>query len=71
VYPTELLRKQVKEKFPEAIVWPPLGLPGDYLALLAPDRLAFVKKDEKVVAHGGVSLEEVIVPFVRVERDTR
>ena len=71
VYPTDLLRKQVKDKFPEAIDWPAIGLPGDYLPLLAPDRLAFVKKDEKVVAHGGISLEEVIVPFVRVERDTR
>ena len=71
VYPTDLLRKQVKDKFPEALEWPAIGLPGDYLPLLAPDRVAFVKKDEKVVAHGGISLEELIVPFVRVERDTR
>ncbi|MHB1162543.1 MAG: BREX-3 system phosphatase PglZ, partial [Chloroflexota bacterium] len=71
VYPTDLLRKQVKDKFSEAIEWPATGLPGDYLSLLAPDRVAFVKKDEKVVSHGGISLEEVIVPFVRVERDTR
>ncbi len=71
VYPTDLLRKQVKDKFPEAVERPAVGLPGDYLPLLAPDRVAFVKKDEKVVAHGGISLEEVIVPFVRVERDTR
>ncbi len=71
VYPTDLLRKQVKDKFPEAMEWPAIGLPGDYLALLAPDRLAFVKKGEKVVAHGGIALEEVIVPFVRVERNTR
>jgi len=68
VYSDYVLRNQVKKAFPAAIEWPPLGLPDDFLALLAPDRLAFVDAGEKVVAHGGISVEELIVPLVRIER---
>ena len=62
------LRAQVYERFPDAIDWPPVGLPNDYLALLAPHRAAFVRGDEKLVGHGGITVEEVIVPLVRIER---
>ena len=68
VYPDQSLRAGVKERFPDAIEWPPIGLPDDYLALIAPDRLAFVSESKSPVAHGGVTLEEVIVPLVRIER---
>jgi hypothetical protein len=68
VYPDQILRARVKERFPDAIVWPPLGLPEDYLPLLAPGRSAFVQEGERIVGHGGISLEELIVPFVRIER---
>jgi hypothetical protein len=70
-YPTNLLRKQVKEEFPDAIEWPPIGLPNNFLPLLAPDRHAFVKKGERVVSHGGISVEELIVPFIRIEQMAR
>lgn len=70
IYPDPLLRKRVKERFPDAIEWLPTGLPGDCLPLLAPGRLAFLREGERVVCHGGISLEEVIVPLVRVERIT-
>ncbi|MDN5346842.1 MAG: hypothetical protein PWP65_406 [Clostridia bacterium] len=63
VYSTEVLRKRVKEKFPDAIEWASIGLPDDYLALIAVDRQAFLRKGEKAVCHGGISLEEVIVPL--------
>ena len=68
VYPSEILRKQVHDQFPGSIAWPPLGLPEDYLPLLAPPRKAFVRQDERIVAHGGISIEEVIVPFIHLER---
>ena len=68
IYPDSLLRGKVKEKFPDALEWPPIGLPDDYLPLLAPERSAFVRKTESLVGHGGVSLEELIVPFVQIER---
>ena len=68
VYPDPILRSRVKEKFPDAIEWPPLGLPEEYLALLASGRSAFVREGERIVGHGGVSLEEVVVPMVEIRR---
>ena len=68
IYPDASLRAQVKERFPGALEWPPIGLPEDYLPLLAPARTAFVRKTESLVGHGGPSLEELIVPLVQIER---
>ena len=68
VYPDSLLRAQVKEQFPDAVEWPHIGLPENYLPLLAPPRAAFIRKTESIVGHGGASLEELIVPFVQIER---
>lgn len=42
------------------------GLPADFMPLFAQGRGAFVPKGDQVVVHGGMSLEELIVPFVRV-----
>lgn len=43
------------------------GLPSDFLPLYAAKRGAFVPKGEQIVAHGGISVEELIVPFVKIE----
>ena len=68
VYPDRLLRKMVKDRFPDSLEWDPVGLPGDFLPLLAPRGKAFVTEGERVVSHGGASVEELIVPFVEIER---
>jgi len=68
VYPDPLLRKNVHERFPDALEWPPVGLPEDYLPLVAPARAAFVRESEQIVGHGGISVEELIVPLVQIER---
>ena len=68
IYPDEVLRSRVHERFPDAVAWPAIGLPDDCLALLAPGRSAFVREGERVVGHGGASLEEVVVPWIRIER---
>ncbi len=68
IYPDSLLRGRIKERFPDALEWPPIGLPEDYLPLLAPPRAAFVRKTENLVGHGGATLEELIVPLVQIER---
>ena len=39
------------------------GLPPDFLPLYAGARGAFVSQGERIVAHGGISVEELIVPF--------
>jgi hypothetical protein len=68
VYADPTLRARVHARFPEAIAWPAVGLPVDYLPLLAPGRSAFVQEGERIVGHGGITLEEVVVPFMRIER---
>ena len=68
VYPDDLLRAAVKERFPDAIEWPSLGLPDNYRALLAPHRKAFIRDGETIVGHGGISIEELIVPLIQIER---
>ena len=68
VYPDDILRSSVKERFPDAIEWPSIGLPDDYHALLAPHRKAFVREGETIVGHGGISIEELIVPLIQIER---
>jgi hypothetical protein len=42
------------------------GLPPDFLPLYACTREAFVSQGDQIVAHGGISVEELIVPFVKV-----
>ena len=42
------------------------GLPLDFLPLYASGRGAFVPVGHQVVAHGGMSVEELIVPFVKI-----
>ncbi|MEI7996010.1 MAG: BREX-3 system phosphatase PglZ [Methylococcaceae bacterium] len=42
------------------------GLPADFKLLFADNRTAFVPKGEQVVVHGGISVEELIVPFVKI-----
>jgi hypothetical protein len=68
-YDSDLFREQARRECPEAITWPGAGLPQETKVLLANGRDAFVLKGEKLVAHGGISLEEAVVPFVRFWRE--
>lgn len=42
------------------------GLPPDFLPIYAGTRGAFVPKGDQIVAHGGISVEELIVPFIKI-----
>lgn len=68
IYPNAVLRGKVKERFPAALEWDPVGLPEDYLTLLAPARQAFVQEKQRTVSHGGISVEELIVPLIQIDR---
>lgn len=68
VYPTPELRAQVAEAYPFSHEWPPIGLPEGYFPLVTRCHDAFVSIGDTVVGHGGVSIEEVIVPLVKFER---
>jgi hypothetical protein len=71
VYDRPEFREEVAARFPDSIGWPSQGLPPARHILLAGDLKAFTSEGEDVVAHGGIALEEVMVPFVAVTRDTQ
>jgi len=66
IYSDQSLRNLAKDKVPQALLWPSIGLPQNYLPLLAPERSAFITKGEHLVVHGGASIEEVIVPLIKI-----
>lgn len=67
VYPTPELRDFVVKTLSFGIKWNPVGLPPHYFPLVAEGNNAFVKEGEIIVGHGGISIEEVIVPLVIFE----
>ncbi len=71
IYPSEELRSQVAANFSFARKWLPIGLPPDYFPLVAADQDAFINNGNIIVGHGGISIEEVIVPLVNFKRDKR
>lgn len=66
VFAHEALRSTAAAATPGAISWPSVGLPDDYYALLAPTGSAFTTAGAEIIGHGGISLEEVVVPYVRL-----
>ncbi|MBP7462106.1 MAG: BREX-3 system phosphatase PglZ, partial [Candidatus Delongbacteria bacterium] len=68
IYPDAVLRRKVKERFPDTLEWGTIGLPENCFALLAPARQAFVQENQRTVSHGGISVEELIVPMIQIER---
>ena len=52
----------------EAVRWDSSSLPEGYHAALSSTMGAFSTAGKKMVSHGGLSLEEVIVPFIRIVR---
>ena len=68
VYPTPELRSQVADAYRFAREWQPAGLPSGYFPLIAGARDAFVSPGKSIVGHGGIAIEEVIVPLVKFER---
>jgi len=70
VYTDPLLRTKTTEQFSDASEWPSVGLPDGFLPLLASDRKAFVLSGQRTVCHGGAAIEEVIVPFVEIVKES-
>ncbi|MEK4730032.1 BREX-3 system phosphatase PglZ [Paenibacillus sp. FSL L8-0641] len=67
IYRDVVLRDRVAVQYPSK-QWLGTGLPDDYHILLAQPGEAFVREGEIVVSHGGASIEEVIVPFVHIQK---
>jgi hypothetical protein len=68
IYRSEALVEQSARAYPGAVNIPLPGLPADFLPLFAGPRSAFVTEGEQLVVHGGISVEELIVPFVKVKK---
>lgn len=67
VFAHEALRDQVAATIPGSVSWPGPGLPASYHALLAPPGAAFTTLGAEMIGHGSISIEEIVVPYVRVE----
>lgn len=67
VYRSESLRADSIATYSNTVKFDIAGLPANFMALFAGGRTAFVTDGEQVVVHGGVSVEELIVPFVKVK----
>jgi hypothetical protein len=68
IYPTADLRDQTASAFEFTRKWNPVGLPPETFPLVAQGGNAFGTIGELIVGHGGIAIEEVIVPLVRFER---
>ena len=69
VYDRKEFLEEVANKFPDSIRWPNYGLPPARHVLLAGNLKAFTDAEDEVVSHGGIALEEVMVPFVAISRE--
>lgn len=68
IYSSLNIRNQTASEYDETIPWDDTSLPSNYHVLLAKNKRAFVPKNDKIVTHGGIHIEEIIVPFVKVNR---
>jgi len=69
VYDRPEFLEEVASKFPESLRWPNYGLPPARHVLLAGNLKAFTDAEDEVVSHGGIAIEEVMVPFVTITRE--
>lgn len=70
VYTDPAFAQLGKEQLPTAVEWTNVGLPEQLHVLLAPQLDAFLDVGDHAVCHGGIALEETIVPFVRISQET-
>ncbi len=70
VFPDELTRQKTAGDYPTTRPWPPHGLPAGYFPLLTEPGDAFITQGKRTVAHGGHSIEEVLVPYATIRKRT-
>jgi hypothetical protein len=67
IYMDRLAALRIQNSFPDTILWDNDGLLPDRMAALMPaGRNAFAPSGEVVVTHGGISIDEAIVPFIQI-----
>jgi hypothetical protein len=70
VYADELLLERAvgKPTSADRLAWIGHGLPSDYLVHFAPLLGCLKPRGDRLISHGGPTIEEVIVPWVMIER---
>ncbi len=69
IYKDELAALRIQSAFENTILWDNDGiLPDQMIALMPAGRDAFAPSGEVVVTHGGISIDEVIVPFIQISK---
>jgi hypothetical protein len=66
IYSDPLLTNTCLKAFPQALSWRNSSLPDNLAVLLAPYGKSFATVGKKSLSHGGPSIEEVCVPFLRI-----
>ena len=66
IFKDPVLRNEVAKKYESAIEWNTPGLPENYYPLFASKKSSFAKAGIKSISHGGISIDETIVPFISV-----
>jgi len=69
LYNDRLAAQHTQDSYSNTILWEKDGLlPQDLVAVLPAGRQAFTEFNEIVITHGGVTIDEIIVPFVELTR---
>ncbi|MFO0649932.1 MAG: BREX-3 system phosphatase PglZ [Polyangiales bacterium] len=63
IFSDDVLRQKIARNHVSARCWRSTGLPETFLCLIASGRTAFTDHGRRIVGHGGLALEEVIVPL--------
>lgn len=72
IYSDRLAALRVQDAFTDTVLWENDGLlPEQMSALMPAKREAFAPAGEVVVTHGGISIEEVIVPFIQITKESK
>jgi hypothetical protein len=68
IYKSKDLLESIKDKYPWSEYWNPISLPKNYLPLIAKGNSAFLPEGNSAISHGSISMQETIVPFIKVIR---
>lgn len=69
LYSVDQFAQSVQDQYPDTVLWSDDGLLPKGLRVLMPQlRQAFAPHGAQVVSHGGVTIEEMIIPLVQINR---
>ncbi len=67
VYPSIELANRALDRIPNTVLWNYPYLPEDFVPIIAKGNASFAPEKERTVSHGGASIEEVIVPLIKIQ----